>query len=177
MATTSGAAAHSARQWQSSSGCRTSCSVVLRRGVAPRGRAGSSIYWRRQGCRSAAATSDACWPRQAYTANAAQIHSTYDRRPGLDGGPAPPRPSRHAAAGSASAGSLPGRRAAARWRGWGVAPGGAGRLGTPGRAYQQGVRHWACEQTPARAGGWPGSMVRGGCTRPVEKAFEIPILQ
>jgi hypothetical protein len=58
--------------------------------------------------------------------------------------------------------------AAARWRGGGRAPGGAGWRGTPWRAHQQDVRRWACGQTPAPAGGWPGSMVRGGCTRPVE---------
>jgi hypothetical protein len=58
---------------------------------------------------------------------------------------------------AASAGSLPGHRAAARWRGWGVAPEGAGSLGTPGRAPQQGVRRWVCGQTSASAGaGWQG---------------------
>ena len=41
---------------------------------------------------------------------------------------------------AASAGSRPGHRAAARWRGWGVAPEGAGRLGTP-------------RERPSRAGG------------------------
>src|SRR5262249_11235917 len=35
---------------------------------------------------------------------------------------------------TASAGHLPGRRTAARWRGWGVAPGGAGSLGPPASA-------------------------------------------
>src|SRR5262245_17405195 len=57
----------------------------------------------------------------------------------------------------AASGSLPGRRAAARWRGWGVAPGGAGRLGTPGRAPQQGVR-----ADPSISG---SRMAGGGWTR------------
>src|SRR5215470_14220323 len=60
--------------------------------------------------------------------------------------------------------------AAGEWR-----PGTRG-VSAPRRAHQQGVWRWACGQTPAAAGGWPGSMVRGGGTRPVEKPFEIPIL-
>src|SRR5262249_14582124 len=44
--------------------------------------------------------------------------------------------------------------AAGEWR-----PGARG-VSAPRRAHQQGVWRWACGQTPAAAGGWPGSMVR-----------------
>ena len=52
---------------------------------------------------------------------------------------------------------------------------GAGRLGTPGRAYQQGVRRWACgrpqHEREGGQGAWYGWVHAAG-----EKAFEIPIL-
>jgi len=54
--------------------------------------------------------------------------------------------------------------AAGEWR-----PGARG-VAAPRRAHQPGVGRWACGQTPAAAGGWSGSRVRGGGTRPVEQA-------
>ena len=81
---------------------------------------------------------------------------------------------------AASAGSQPGRRAAARWHGWGVAPEGAGSLAPPGRAPQQGARRWVCGQTSASAGaGWQGVGERGRVGRR-EKwlcfSYTLPIL-
>jgi len=81
---------------------------------------------------------------------------------------------------TASAGNLPGRRTAARWRGWAEAPGGAGRLGplasAPAGRVALGMR--ADPSSSGRVareygqGAWSGVGARGRWKKP----FEIPIL-
>ena len=61
---------------------------------------------------------------------------------------------------TASAGNLPGRRTAARWRGWGVAPGARG-VSAPRRAHHAGRPQ---QQREGGQGAGAGSRVRGGCS-------------
>src|SRR5262249_50760097 len=81
---------------------------------------------------------------------------------------------------TASAGNLPGRRTAARWRGGGVAPGGAGSRGPPasapagrgalGRRADPRSSGRAAREQGQGAGYGVGARGRG------KKPFEIPIL-
>jgi len=74
--------------------------------------------------------------------------------------------SRHAAAGRRLLATARLCRTAARWRGWGVAPGARG-VSAPRRAHHAGRPQ---QQREGGQGVWAGSMVRGGGTRPMEKA-------
>jgi transposase len=83
VATTRGSAAHSGPQRPPIRRCKTKYSDIVRKAVAPRARAGSSICWHRRVSRSAGAALGACWLRRGCAATPgahAQPHRLQGRR-------------------------------------------------------------------------------------------------